>query len=97
MPTFMLTMNFTDQGIRTIKDAPKRVQAGRDLAKKLGVEIKHLYLTAGDSDLVLFVDAPNGDNIAKFALALSSAGNVHTRTGRAWSEVEFLKIISELP
>jgi uncharacterized protein with GYD domain len=45
MLTFMLSMNWTDQGIKNIKDAPKRVQAGRDLAKKVGVEIKHLYLT----------------------------------------------------
>jgi len=44
MPTFMVSMNFTDQGIRTIKDAPKRVQAARDLAKKLGIEIKHIFL-----------------------------------------------------
>ena len=63
MPTFMVSMNWTEQGIKGIKDAPKRIQAGRELAKKVGVEIKHLYLTAGGSDLVLFVDAPNGDNI----------------------------------
>ena len=97
MPTFMLSLKWTDQGIRGIKDAPKRVQAGRDLAKKVGVEIKHLYLTSGDSDLVVFVDTPNGDNVAKFALALSSLGNVRTRTARAWSAEEYLKIVSELP
>ena len=97
MPTFMLSLNFTDQGIRTIKDAPKRVQGARDLAKKVGVEIKHVYLTAGESDLVIFVDTPNGDNVAKFALALGTLGNVHTRTGRAWTEAEFMKVVSELP
>jgi uncharacterized protein with GYD domain len=97
MPTFMISMNFTDQGIRTIRDAPKRVQAARDLAKKLGMEIKHIYLTAGDSDLVAFVETPNGDNVAKFALTLGSLGNVHTRTGRAWTEAEFMKVVSELP
>ena len=97
MPTFMVSMNWTEQGIKGIKDAPKRIQAGRDLAMKVGIEIKHLYLTAGGTDLVLFVETPNGDNIAKFALALGSAGNVHTRTGRAWTEAEFLKIVSELP
>jgi uncharacterized protein with GYD domain len=42
MPTFMMSLNFTDQGIRNIKDAPKRAEAARDLAKKLGVEVKHL-------------------------------------------------------
>jgi uncharacterized protein with GYD domain len=93
----MLSMRFTDQGIRTIKDAPKRTQAARELAKKVGVEIKQVYLTAGDNDLVAFVETQNGDNIAKFALALGSIGNVHTRTGRAWIEAEFMKLVSELP
>jgi len=97
MPTFMMTINFTDQGIRTIKDAPKRIQAARDLGKKMGIEIKALYLTAGESDLVVFLDTPNGDNIAKFALALGTLGNVRTRTGRAWTEAEFTKLLSELP
>ena len=61
MPAFMRLMRFTDQGIRTIKDAPKRTQAARDLAKKMGIEIKHIYLTAGDSDLVAFAESPSGN------------------------------------
>jgi uncharacterized protein with GYD domain len=94
---FMLAISFTDQGRRTIKDAPKRTQGARDLAKKLGVEIKQIYLSSGESDLITIVDAPSGDNIAKMALALGSLGNVRTRTSRLWSETEYLKIVSELP
>ena len=97
MPTFALSISFTDQGIRTIKDAPKRTQAARELAKKLGVDIKQIYLTSGESDLLVIVDAPSGDNVAKFALALGSFGNARTRTARAWPEAEFMKLVSELP
>jgi uncharacterized protein with GYD domain len=97
MLTFMLSLNWTDQGIRAIKDAPKRAQAARELAKKVGVEIKQVYLTSGDTDLVVIVDTENGDNVAKFALALGSQGNVRTSTARAWPESEFQKLISELP
>lgn len=97
MPLFMLSLNWTDQGIRSVKEAPKRAQVARELAKKVGVEIKQVYLTSGVSDLVVFVDAPNGDNVAKFALALSSMGNVRTRTARAWTQEEFQKLVSELP
>jgi uncharacterized protein with GYD domain len=67
---FMLSMNFTEQGIRGIKDAPKRSQQARDLAKKMGCEIKQLYLTTGDFDLVAMLEAPNGDAMAKFVMAL---------------------------
>ena len=97
MPMFILSLSFTDQGIRTIKDAPKRVKAAKELAKKLGVEIKQVYLTSGESDLVALVTTENGDNVAKFALALGARGNVRTRTARAWTEAEYLKLVSELP
>jgi len=97
MPTFILSLNWTDQGIRTIKDSPKRAKASRELAKKMGVDVKQVYLTSGDSDILLIVDTPNGDNVAKYALALSSQGNVRTSTVRAWPEAEFVKLVSELP
>ena len=97
MPTFILSLNWTDQGIRSVKDAPKRAQASKELAKKLGVEIKEVYLTSGDDDLLIILDTPNGDNVAKFALALGALGNVRTRMARAWPQSEFQKLISELP
>jgi uncharacterized protein with GYD domain len=52
MATFILTINWTDQGIRNVKDAPKRSEAAKELAKKVGVEIKHVYLTSGEHDII---------------------------------------------
>jgi uncharacterized protein with GYD domain len=97
MPTFIITLNWTDQGIRSVKDAPKRTAAARELGKKLGVEIKQLFLTSGDSDLLAIVETSSGDNVAKFCMTLGGLGNARTRTVRAWSEAEFMKLVSELP
>jgi uncharacterized protein with GYD domain len=97
MSTFMLSMNFTDQGIRTIKDVPNRVKVAHDLADKMGVDIKQVYLTTGDTDVVAIVEASPDDRIIKFAMALGSIGNVRTRTSRAWTEAEYIKMTSELP
>ncbi len=97
MPTFIITMNWTEQGIHNVKDAPKRAGTAREIAKKLGVDIKQTYLTNGDADFITFVESASGDNIAKFCMAIGSQGNVRTRTVRAWSEAEYSKLISELP
>ena len=94
---FICSLSFTDQGIRSIKDAPNRAKAARELAGKLGVDVKQAYLTSGEDDLLLIVEASNGDNVAKWALALASQGNVRTRTARAWTDQEYMKLISELP
>jgi uncharacterized protein with GYD domain len=97
MPMFILSLNWTDQGIRNVKDAPKRAKAARALGKKLGVDIKQLYLTSGESDLVAIVDAQSGDAVAKFAMAVGAQGNVRSKTARAWTEAEFHKLLAELP
>jgi len=97
MQRFLLPPTWTHQGLGEVKDAPKRSKAAKDLAKKLGVEVKQIYLTSGEHDLLIIVESPSGDNVAKFSLATSSLGNVRTSTARAWPETEFHKLISELP
>jgi uncharacterized protein with GYD domain len=94
---FISSINWTEQGIRNIKDAPKRAQAANDIAKKVGVEIRELFLTSGDTDMVAILQTENGDNVAKFAMAVGALGNVRTRTVRAWTASEMQKLISELP
>ena len=66
MTTFIVTANWTDQGIRAVKEAPKRVQAAREAAKKFGIEWKQFFLTSGELDMVLIVEAENGDSVAKW-------------------------------
>jgi uncharacterized protein with GYD domain len=97
MPTFVCALSWTEQGIKAVKDVPQRAAAARELAQKLSVDIKQVFMTTGADDLLLFVESTSGDNVAKFALALSSRGNVRTRTARAWNEAEMIKLISELP
>jgi uncharacterized protein with GYD domain len=96
MPTFVMYASWTDQGIRGVKDAPKRSKAARAMAKKLGVEVKQIYLTSGEFDLLIILDG-DGDSITKFAMAIGALGNIRTRTARAWPEAEFTKMIAELP
>ena len=96
MPTFIIMMNWTEQGIRNVKDAPKRAAAAKEMAKKVGVEIKQTYLTNGQFDLVSIVESASGDNVAKFCMQVGALGNVRTSTVRAWSQDEYMKLISEL-
>ena len=95
---FIMSLNFTEQGIREIKNDLKRAQAAQELAKKCGCEIKQIYLTSGEYDLLQIIEAANGgDNIAKYALANGSLGFVRSRTALAWPLEEATKIISEPP
>jgi uncharacterized protein with GYD domain len=97
MATFVMFLNWTDQGIKNIKDAPNRAEASRKLLKSLGGELKQAYLMSGESDVMIIAEAPDGEVMAKFALAIGARGNVRTRTARAWTEAEMQKILAGLP
>lgn len=97
MPTYINLINYTDQGIRNIKDSPKRLDAAKKLLKELGGEMKAFYLTLGTYDIVTLIEAPNDEGVTKFVLALASAGNVRTTTLKAFPEAEYRKIIQGLP
>ncbi len=96
MPMYMLLCNFTDQGIRSIKDMPSRRAAAREKAKKLGVEIKAGYLALGAYDLIIHLEACDEEAVAKFVLSLASAGNLRTTTTKVFSEAEADKIVGAL-
>jgi uncharacterized protein with GYD domain len=96
MSMYMLLCNFTDQGIRSIKEVPSRREVAREKAKKLGVEIKAGYLALGTYDLIIHLEAPDEAAVAKFVLSLASAGNLRTTTLKVFSDAEYDKIIGAL-
>ena len=97
MPTFICTLHWTDQGIRSVTDALKRRQSARRVAEKLGITIKDVYITTGDSDVLVILEAPDGDTAAKFSLATASQGNTRGSTCRAFTETEFDALIKGIP
>ena len=66
-------------------------------ATAIGAEIKEFYLAMGQYDLIIVVEAPNDETLARCALDLASKGNVSTQTLRAFKEEEYRKIIAALP
>ncbi len=97
MATYIVLINYTDQGIRNIKDSPQRADAARQALSDMGGEMKELYMTMGGYDLVVVSEAPSDDVMAKFALMIGSQGNVRTTTLKAFSEAEYRGIIQSLP
>ena len=96
MANYVILGNFTDQGIRGIKDTTKRAQAFRDLAKDMGGSIKDIYWTLGAYDLVLTMEGPDDETVAAILMKVGSLGNLKSQTLRAFNEVEINSLISRL-
>jgi len=97
MLSYIVLASFTDQGIRTIKESTKRADAAKELAGRFGVNMKEIYWTQGQYDIVTFCEGKDEASIAAFGLALSSAGNVRFQTLRAFTRDEMKGILSKLP
>src|SRR2546428_13287659 len=93
MSTFVSLINWTEQGIRTVKDSPKRLDAARKTLKEMGGELEAFYMTQGSLDAILIFEAPSDEVAAKFLLQVGSAGDIPTTTLKAHPEADYPKII----
>jgi uncharacterized protein with GYD domain len=95
--TYISLWNFTDQGIRTVKDTTKRADIVKETAQKAGVTVKDIYWTLGAYDGVSLFEAPNDEAIAALGLAVGALGSVRTQIMRAFSLDEMNGVLGKLP
>jgi uncharacterized protein with GYD domain len=96
MATYLMLVNWTDQGVRTAKDTVNRARAFREASKAMGVTVGTVNWTLGAYDLVISFDSPDDETTTRLGLALAAQGNVRTATMRAFSEAEMEKIVGGL-
>ena len=96
MATYVVLLNFTDQGIRNVKDTTKRADAFKEVAKSAGVTVKEMYWTLGQYDIVAIIDAPDDVVVTTLGLGLGKEGNVRTQTLRAFSQADINAILSKV-
>jgi uncharacterized protein with GYD domain len=96
MTTYVTLYNFTEQGLRNIKDTVKRVEAAKKAGSQFGVTIKEVVWTQGQYDLVAISEA--ADEMAANALLLNTLkqGNVRAQTLRAFTAAEMEGILERV-
>jgi uncharacterized protein with GYD domain len=94
MATYIMLGKWTQQGAQGAAEGPKRRQAAKEAARSAGGEIKQVYLTMGQYDIVAIVEAPNDEAVAKIMLKVGSMGALSTQTIRAFDEAETDRLLS---
>ena len=93
MATYTVLGNFTDQGIRNVKETTHRAEAVEAAARKMGVTVKSIQWTLGNYDLVCQFEAPDDQTITAFGLMIGMQGNVRTQTLRTFTRDEMNAIL----
>ena len=97
MATYITFINFTEQGVKTIKDLPARLAAGRQAFEANGGKLLQYYLTLGAQDAVVVYELPDDESAASVALQQAGLGNLRTTTMRAFTEEEIPGVLSKMP
>jgi uncharacterized protein with GYD domain len=96
MLTYVCLLNFTDQGIGTVKETIERANSAAELAKeKYGCNLR-TYWTVGAYDVVYILEAPDEESASAFLLDVGSRGVVRTTTLRAYDREQMSGIIQRL-
>jgi uncharacterized protein with GYD domain len=95
MPRYVTLINWTEQGIASFKDSVDRYEAAQQQFEELGVKFVDVYWTLGEHDLVTVVEAPDDESATAALLRLGSAGNLRTKTMRAFSRDEMRGVIDK--
>ena len=96
MATYIVLLNFTDQGIRNVKDTTKRADSAKEMAKGFGITAKEFYWTLGNYDVVAIFEAPDDASMTALGLSIGMAGNVRTQILRAFSTEDMKGILGKL-
>ena len=97
MAKYVSVVNFTDQGIKVIRNTVERSDAFRKTAREMGVEVLEIYWTLGVADLVIVVEAPNDEIVATLFFSIGSLGNIRAHTMRAFTVDEMSNIVGRIP
>jgi uncharacterized protein with GYD domain len=96
MTTYISVMNYTDKGIQTVRDSPRRLDAAKKMLEDMGGRFRDCFMTMGAYDLILIYEAPDDAVSARFQLLLGAQGNVRTTTMKAFPDAAYREIIASL-
>ena len=97
MPSYVLLLNYTDEGMSNIRYLPQHVHAFRQVVEGAGGHLTNMYLTMGQYDMVAIIEAPSDRSCVSMSLALCSLGNFRITTLKAFGEDELGAIVEDIP
>ena len=96
MPTYVVLVNWTEQGLKNVKHTTERTDSGGELAEKHALKVEQAYWTVGAYDMLTTFEAPYDQALSAHLLEIGSLGNVRTTTLRAYDEQEMSGILQRL-
>ena len=96
MPAYLTLFNWTEQGIKNVKDTAKRAQAVREAWEAAGGSFIGIWWTFGQYDGFVVHVAPDDATANRLLMKTGMGGDVRTTTMRAFGEEEIESVLAGL-
>lgn len=96
MPAYLTLFNWTEQGIKNVKDTAKRAQAAREAWEETGGRFIGIWWTFGEYDGFVVHEAPDDATANQLLMKIGMGGDVRTTTMRAFGEEEIESVLAGL-
>ncbi len=93
MATYILLSTLTDEGRKTLKERPERLNAVNKEIEEMGGRVTAQYAVLGGYDFVNVVEAPSNEVIARISVELGARGTVQITTLPAIAVDTFTKML----
>jgi len=82
MPKYMISANYTAQGMEGIRSAgaKSRIDAVSTMLEAMGGRLESFHFAFGDTDVFAIAEVPDDEAAAAVAIAINSSGAVNIRT-----------------
>jgi len=95
MGTYIMLSTLTDEGAKTVKTNPERIQEVNRELEAMGVKVLTQYATLGPYDFINIVEAPDNETVVRVAVELGSRGSVRIMTLAAIPIDEFIRRLKD--
>jgi uncharacterized protein with GYD domain len=93
MATYLLLSNLTDEGRKTLKERPERLQEVNKELETMGARIVAQYAVLGMYDFVTIIEAASNEVVARISVELGSRGTVSITSLPAMSVSSFTDLL----
>ena len=93
MALYILLSSLTDEGRKTVKQKPDRIQEVNKEIEGMGAKVLGQYAVLGPYDFVNIIEAPSNDTMAKISVALGARGTIQIITLPAMTIDQFIKTL----
>ena len=80
MPVYVALSRLTEEGSKTLKKNPERINEVNSDLEGMGVKVLAQYAVLGPYDFVNILEAPDNDTIVRMSVEIGARGSVQLET-----------------